>query len=150
MIYECNVFRSRILYAVILVFCLTFVRHLISCNFSSYGGGLQVRLTEEGVQGKYLTLLETCNGILIYTENRNQLLILLNSLINWLLFSVVHNFKNDNSFPDELSFFISFVPIFVVFYYQCRLRHLRRLFLTFMVLNRSLSAFFTSRLCRMK
>ena len=38
--------------------------------------------TSQTFQGKYLTLLETCNGILIYTENRNQLLILLNSLIN--------------------------------------------------------------------
>lgn len=38
--------------------------------------------TSQTFQGKYLTLLETCNGILIYTENRHQLLILLNSLIN--------------------------------------------------------------------
>lgn len=32
-------------------------------------------------QGKFLTLVETANGVLIYTENRSQLLILLNSLI---------------------------------------------------------------------
>lgn len=38
--------------------------------------------TSQTFQGKYVTLMETCNGILIYTENRNQLLILLNSLIN--------------------------------------------------------------------
>ena len=31
-------------------------------------------------QGKFLTLVETSNGVLIYTENKNQLMILLNSL----------------------------------------------------------------------
>ena len=36
--------------------------------------------TTETFQGKYLTILETNNGLLIYTENKNQLLILLNSL----------------------------------------------------------------------
>lgn len=32
-------------------------------------------------QGKFLTLVETANGILIYTENKSRLLVLLNSLI---------------------------------------------------------------------
>ncbi len=36
--------------------------------------------TTETFQGKYITLVETSNGLLIYTENKNQLLILLNSL----------------------------------------------------------------------
>lgn len=36
--------------------------------------------TSDTFKGKYVTLLETVNGILIYTENKNQLLILLNSL----------------------------------------------------------------------
>ena len=36
--------------------------------------------TSETFKGKYLTLVETSNGVLIYTENKNQLLILLNSL----------------------------------------------------------------------
>lgn len=31
-------------------------------------------------QGKFLTLVPTANGVLIYTQNRSQLLILLNSL----------------------------------------------------------------------
>lgn len=34
----------------------------------------------ETFRGKFLTMVETSNGILIYTQNRNQLLILLNSL----------------------------------------------------------------------
>lgn len=34
----------------------------------------------ETFRGKYLTILETVNGLLIYTENKNQLLVLLNSL----------------------------------------------------------------------
>ncbi len=38
--------------------------------------------TSETFKGKYLTILETSNGLLIYTENKKQLLILLNSLIN--------------------------------------------------------------------
>lgn len=38
--------------------------------------------TSETFQGKYLTIVETSNGLLIYTENKKQLLILLNSLIN--------------------------------------------------------------------
>ena len=37
--------------------------------------------TTESFQGKYITILETSNGLLIYTENKNQLLVLLNSLI---------------------------------------------------------------------
>ena len=36
--------------------------------------------TTESFKGKYITIVETSNGILIYTENKNQLLILLNSL----------------------------------------------------------------------
>lgn len=37
--------------------------------------------TSETFQGKYITIVETTNGLLIYTENKKQLLILLNSLI---------------------------------------------------------------------
>lgn len=36
--------------------------------------------TTESFRGKFITLVETSNGVLIYTENKNQLLILLNSL----------------------------------------------------------------------
>ncbi len=36
--------------------------------------------TMETFQGKYLTLVESSNGILLFTENKKQLLILLNSL----------------------------------------------------------------------
>ena len=36
--------------------------------------------TTETFQGKYITIVETSNGLLIYTENRSQLLILLNNL----------------------------------------------------------------------
>ncbi|MBQ6812190.1 MAG: hypothetical protein IJP06_03670 [Agathobacter sp.] len=36
--------------------------------------------TTEIFQGKYITIVETSNGLLIYTENKNQLLTLLNSL----------------------------------------------------------------------
>lgn len=36
--------------------------------------------TTETFQGKYITIVETSNGLLIYTENKKQLLILLNSL----------------------------------------------------------------------
>ena len=36
--------------------------------------------SSETFSGKYITLVKTTNGILFYTENRNQLLILLNSL----------------------------------------------------------------------
>lgn len=36
--------------------------------------------TSETFQGKYITIVETSNGLLIYTQNKNQLLILLNSL----------------------------------------------------------------------
>lgn len=34
----------------------------------------------ETFQNKFLTIAETANGLLIYTQNRNQLLVLLNSL----------------------------------------------------------------------
>ena len=34
----------------------------------------------ETFRGKFLTIVETSNGLLIYTQNKNQLLILLNSL----------------------------------------------------------------------
>lgn len=36
--------------------------------------------TTESFQGKYITMVETPNGLLIYTENKSQLLTLLNSL----------------------------------------------------------------------
>ena len=36
--------------------------------------------TSETFQGKYITIIETSNGLLIYTENKKQLHILLNSL----------------------------------------------------------------------
>ena len=36
--------------------------------------------TTESFKGKYITIVETSNGLLIYTENKKQLLILLNSL----------------------------------------------------------------------
>ena len=36
--------------------------------------------TTPSFQGKYITLLESSNGVLIYTENKSQLLTLLNSL----------------------------------------------------------------------
>lgn len=36
--------------------------------------------TTQSFQDKYITLVETSNGVLIYTENKKQLLILLNSL----------------------------------------------------------------------
>lgn len=36
--------------------------------------------TTESFQGKYITIVETSNGLLIYTENKSQLLTLLNSL----------------------------------------------------------------------
>ncbi len=34
----------------------------------------------ETFRGKYLTVVETVNGLVIYTDNKNQLLVLLNSL----------------------------------------------------------------------
>ncbi len=34
----------------------------------------------ETFAGKYVTILETCNGLILYTQNKNQLMILLNSL----------------------------------------------------------------------
>ena len=36
--------------------------------------------TTPSFQGKYITLLESSNGVLIYTENKSQLVTLLNSL----------------------------------------------------------------------
>lgn len=36
--------------------------------------------TSETFRGKFLTIVETSNGLIIYTQNKNQLLILLNSL----------------------------------------------------------------------
>jgi len=36
--------------------------------------------TTESFQGKYITIVESSNGLLIYTENKHQLLTLLNSL----------------------------------------------------------------------
>lgn len=43
-----------------------------------------IHMLEESLtfQGKFLTIVEASNGLLIYTENKKQLLILLNSLIN--------------------------------------------------------------------
>jgi hypothetical protein len=43
-----------------------------------------IHLLEESVtfEGKFLTILETSNGLLIYTNNKKQLLVLLNSLTN--------------------------------------------------------------------
>ncbi len=41
---------------------------------------MHLLLTSETFRGKYLTMVETVNGLLIYTENKNQLLVLLNSL----------------------------------------------------------------------
>ncbi|MCM1284206.1 MAG: hypothetical protein NC180_10980 [Muribaculaceae bacterium] len=41
---------------------------------------LHMLQTSVTFQGKFLTLVATENGILIYTENRSQLLVLLNSL----------------------------------------------------------------------
>lgn len=34
----------------------------------------------ETFAGKYVTIQETCNGLILYTENKNQLMVLLNSL----------------------------------------------------------------------
>lgn len=36
----------------------------------------------ETFRGKFLTIVECSNGLILYTQNKNQLLILLNSLIN--------------------------------------------------------------------
>lgn len=43
-----------------------------------------IHILEESVtfQGKFITIVESSNGLIIYTENKNQLIILLNSLIN--------------------------------------------------------------------
>ena len=54
----------------------------IFLSVNSYMKSYLIHLMEttETFQGKYLTIVETSNGLLIYTENKNQLLILLNSL----------------------------------------------------------------------
>lgn len=54
----------------------------IFLSVASYMRSYLVHLIEttESFKGKYITMLETVNGILIYTENKNQLLTLLNSL----------------------------------------------------------------------
>lgn len=51
-------------------------------SVDSYMKSFLIHLIEstETFQGKYITIVETSNGLLFYTENRNQLLILLNSL----------------------------------------------------------------------
>lgn len=36
--------------------------------------------TSETFRGKFLTIVETSNGLILYTQNKNQLLVLLNSL----------------------------------------------------------------------
>lgn len=36
--------------------------------------------TSDSFRGKYLTIVETSNGLILYTKNKNQLMILLNSL----------------------------------------------------------------------
>lgn len=41
---------------------------------------IHILQTSETFKGKYITMVETSNGIIIYTENKSQLLILLNSL----------------------------------------------------------------------
>lgn len=38
--------------------------------------------TSETFEGKFLTIVESSNGLIIYTQNKKQLLILLNSLTN--------------------------------------------------------------------
>lgn len=52
-------------------------------SVNSYMKSYLVHLLEttETFRGKYITIAETSNGLLIYTESKNQLLILLNSLI---------------------------------------------------------------------
>ena len=54
----------------------------IFLSLNSYMKSYLIHLIEttETFQGKYITIVETSNGLLIYTENKNQLLILLNSL----------------------------------------------------------------------
>ena len=54
----------------------------IFLSVNSYMKSYLIHLIEttETFQGKYITIVETSNGLLIYTENKNQLLILLNSL----------------------------------------------------------------------
>lgn len=52
-------------------------------SVNSYMRSYLVHLIEttETFRGKYITMVETYNGLLIYTENKKQLLILLNSLV---------------------------------------------------------------------
>lgn len=54
----------------------------IFLSVNSYMRSYLIHLIEttETFQGKYITIVETSNGLLIYTENKSQLLILLNSL----------------------------------------------------------------------
>ena len=54
----------------------------IFLSVNSYMKSYLIHLIEttETFQGKYITIVETSNGLLIYTENKSQLLILLNSL----------------------------------------------------------------------
>lgn len=54
----------------------------IFLSVSSYMKSYLIHLIEttETFHGKYITIVETSNGVLIYTENKSQLLILLNSL----------------------------------------------------------------------
>lgn len=41
---------------------------------------IHILQTSETFNGKYITMVEASNGIIIYTENKSQLLVLLNSL----------------------------------------------------------------------
>lgn len=41
---------------------------------------IHILSTSETFQGKFLTIVETYNGLILYTQNRNQLIVLLNSL----------------------------------------------------------------------
>ena len=43
-----------------------------------------IHLLEESItfSDKYITIMETSNGLIFYTNNKKQLLVLLNSLIN--------------------------------------------------------------------
>ena len=54
----------------------------IFLSVNSYMKSYLIHLIEstETFQGKYITIVETSNGLLIYTENKSQLLVLLNSL----------------------------------------------------------------------
>ena len=54
----------------------------IFLSVNSYMKSYLIHLMEttESFQGKYITIVDTSNGLLIYTENKSQLLTLLNSL----------------------------------------------------------------------